>query len=225
GATEPLPQPFSGGGDVDVPVAGRKNAGRNGSRVVVAGLLGHLARDQPARRLEVEHEDLRFQQRRVHPLAATGPLALVEREQDALSQEQARRQIGDGNADPDWALPGQTGDRHQATEPLGDLIDAWSGGVWTGLAEARDAAVHDARVDRGDGIVVDAEAMLYVGTVVLNHHIGRLGELEEDVAPLRALEIEGHGALVAVQVLEVEAVATATDHIAVGGARWLDLDH
>ena len=33
--------------------------------MIVAGLLRHFLGDQPARRLEVEHEDLRLQQRRV----------------------------------------------------------------------------------------------------------------------------------------------------------------
>src|SRR5262249_49176853 len=64
-----------------------------------------------------------------------------------------------------------------------------------------------------------------VGTVILNHHVGGLSELEEDVPPFLALEVEGHCALVAVEVLEVEAVPAATNNIAVCRAGRLDLDH
>ena len=44
---------------------------------------------EPARGLEVEHEDLRLQQRGVHPLALAGCLALEQRDQDALGQRTA----------------------------------------------------------------------------------------------------------------------------------------
>ena len=62
---EALPDRAAGGGDVDVAVGGLEHAGRDRGRMIVAGLLGDLLGDQPARRLEVEHEDLRLQQRRL----------------------------------------------------------------------------------------------------------------------------------------------------------------
>ncbi len=60
-------------------------------RVIVAGLLRHFLHLQPARRLEVEHEDLRLQQRGGDPLAFAGDLALEQRGQDAERAEQCRR--------------------------------------------------------------------------------------------------------------------------------------
>jgi hypothetical protein len=60
---EPLPDFLAGRGDVDVAVGGLENSGRNARGVVVAGLRRHLAAEQPARALEVEHEYLRLQQR------------------------------------------------------------------------------------------------------------------------------------------------------------------
>ena len=66
---EPLPYGAAGYRNIHVTVGGREYAGRNTGRVVVAGLPGHFAIDQPACRLKIEHEDLRFQQRRMKPLA------------------------------------------------------------------------------------------------------------------------------------------------------------
>ena len=73
------------------PSRGLEHAGRDAGRVVVAGLLRHLAFDQPARGLEVEHEDLRLQQRGLHPLALARALALEQRDQDALGGRRGRR--------------------------------------------------------------------------------------------------------------------------------------
>src|SRR5262249_38510039 len=47
--------------DVDVAVAGREYAGGDAGRMIVAGLRCNLAADEPARGLEVEHENLRFE--------------------------------------------------------------------------------------------------------------------------------------------------------------------
>src|SRR6185295_11256872 len=52
------PDLAAGSGDVHVAVAGAKDAGRDRRRMVVARLLRDLALHQPARRLEVEHEEL-----------------------------------------------------------------------------------------------------------------------------------------------------------------------
>ena len=71
-----LPDPPAGGGDVDVAVRGLEHAGRNAGRMVVAGLLRHVLFHQPARGLEIQHENLRLQQRGLHPLAFAGDLAL-----------------------------------------------------------------------------------------------------------------------------------------------------
>src|SRR5207245_10597172 len=78
-AAEPLPQGPAHGSDVDVAVAGLENARRNAGRMVVARLWRHLAGVQPARGLEIEHEDLRLQERGRYFLTLAGLLALEER--------------------------------------------------------------------------------------------------------------------------------------------------
>src|SRR3546814_292500 len=79
GAAEPLPQDLARGGDVDVAVGGREDAGRDAGGMVVAGLLRHLAVHRPARRLEVEHRDLRLEQRGVRSEEHTSELQSLMR--------------------------------------------------------------------------------------------------------------------------------------------------
>ena len=169
-----LPQVVARRGDVDVAVAGREHAGRDRGRMIVAGLLGDLALHQPARGLEVEHEDLRLDQRGVDPLALAGALAIVEREDHRLGQQQARGEVGDRDADPHRAAARLAGDRHQPAHALRDLVDAGPCGVGAALAEARDRAVDDARIDLGHRLVVDLQPVLHVGAVVLDHDVGVL---------------------------------------------------
>jgi hypothetical protein len=147
-AAEAAEDLVAGRGDVDIAVAGLKHAGRDAGRVVVAGLLRHLVRDGPARALEVEHRDLRRQQRAFDPLALARHLALQQRDQDAHRAENPRRQIGDRDADPHRSLPRQPGDRHEPAHALGDLVEAGPVAIGAALAEARDAGIDQARVDR-----------------------------------------------------------------------------
>ena len=107
---------------------------------------------------------------------------------------------------------------------LSDLVDPWAIPVGTALPEARDAAVDQARVDRAQGFVVDAEALLHAGAVVLHDDIRIARELLEDRHALGISEVERHAPLVAVQILEVEAMAIATHAIARAAAGHLDLD-
>ena len=104
---EPLPHSLAARGDVDIAVAGLEHAGRDAGRMIVAGLLRHFAFDQPARGLEIEHEDLRLQQRGRDLLALAGLLPLEQRDQDAERGEQSGAQVGDRNADAHRPLPGR----------------------------------------------------------------------------------------------------------------------
>src|SRR6266446_4218985 len=87
------------GRNVDLPVRGREHTGGDAGRMVVARLLGDFARHQPARALEVEHKDLRFEQRGVHPLPFAAHLALDQRHQHTLGQQQPGAEIVDRDAE------------------------------------------------------------------------------------------------------------------------------
>ena len=106
-----------------------------------------------------------------------------------------------------------------------DLIDARPLRIRSVLSEARDAAVNDARIDRRHRLVVDAEPVLHVGAVVLDHHIGGPGEIEEERLALFALEVERHVQLVAMQVLVIGAEPIGAGRLAFRAARDFDLDH
>ena len=216
GAAEAGEHGAAGGGDVDVSVGGFVDAGGHEGGVVVAGLGGDFGVDGPAGGLEVEHGDLGFEEGGVDPLAFAGAFAFEEGDEDGLGEEVAGGEVGDGDADADGAVAGESVDGHDAAEALGDLVDAGAPGVGAVLAEAGDAAVDDAGVAGAAGGVVDAEAAFDVGAVVLDDDVGALDEGEEDVDGLGLLEVEGEGALVAVEVEEVGGLAGAGD--AFGGA-------
>ena len=65
------------------------------------------------------------------------------------------------------------------------------------------AVVDDLRSHRSDGGLVDAEPLHYAGPEVLHEHVGGGGEALQDGPPLARLEVEGNGALVAVEVEEL----------------------
>ena len=99
-------------------------------------------------RLEVEHRDLRREQRALHPLAFARLLALQQRDEDAHRAEDPGGEIGDRDADAHRTLAGQAGDRHQPAHALGDLIEAGPVAIGAVLAEAGDAGIDQARIDR-----------------------------------------------------------------------------
>ena len=105
-AAEAFPDRAAGGGDVDETIGGLEHAGRDRGRMVVAGLLRHFLVDQPSRGLEIEHENLRLQQRRLNVLTLLRRLALEQRRHDAECAEQSRGEIGDRDADTHRALAG-----------------------------------------------------------------------------------------------------------------------
>src|SRR5439155_15133695 len=66
--------------------------------------------------------------------------------------------------------------------------------------------------------------LLHTRAVVLHDDVGVARQLLEDRHPLRIPEVERHAPLVAVEILEVEAVAIATHAVARAPPWHLDLD-
>ncbi|MGY3220527.1 hypothetical protein ACVIM5_001134 [Bradyrhizobium sp. USDA 4512] len=121
--------------------------------------------------------------------------------------------------------PGAPGHRHQAAHALRDLIEARPLVIGAVLAEAGDAAIDDARVDRGEALIVDAELLLHVGAEILDHDVGLGGEALEHGEPALVFQVQRHGPLVAVQILKVGTPPGAARLLATGilGQR-VDLD-
>ena len=102
------------------------------------------------------------------------------------------------------------------------MVEARPVAIGAILAEARNAAIDETRVERPQRFVVDTEPELHIRAVIFDHHIRGLDQPVEDRAAVRLLEVERQAALVAVQILEIRAVAVARHIVAL--ARHLDLD-
>ena len=225
GMAEPLPHRSAHRGDVDVAVARLEHAGRNAGRVVVAGLLGDLARIEPARSLEIEHEDLGLQKRGLDLLPLPRFLPLEQRDEDPERAEEPCGEVRDGNAHPHRAPPRLAGDRHETAQSLRDLIDSGPVAIGAVLAESGDARVDEPRVHLAECRIVDAQPDLHVGPEVLHHHVGPRSETPQHGDAFLRFQIDGDAALVAMQVLEVGAVARPAGRVArVEVLGRLDLD-
>src|SRR5581483_9544385 len=145
-----------GGGDVDVAVRGRKASHWGVGRMVVAFLRRNLLVNGPARRLEIQERQAGLDQRGLHPAALARSLAIEQGDQNALGEERAGHDIGDGNADTKGTLARKPRYRHDAAHALSDLVDRGPRGIGAVLAEAGNAAIDDARVALLDRLVVDA---------------------------------------------------------------------
>src|SRR5262249_41178234 len=151
-AAEALEDVLSGGGDVDEAVARLEYAGRDAGRVIVAGLAGHILGDQPARRLEIGERDLRLKQRGAHPLALARDLPLEQGDEDTERAKNSGAEIRDRNAGAHRALARQAGDPHQPAHALRNLIEARPLAIRAVLAEAGDAGVDEAPVERFEAL-------------------------------------------------------------------------
>src|SRR4029077_9468206 len=125
-----------------------------------------------------------------------------------------RVQTDDREAARPRPLARQPRNRHQPAHALGDLVDARPLGVRPALAEPGNAAVDDARIDLLDRLVIDAEPKFYLRAEILDDDVGLLRQLEEDRLAFLGLQVEGQAAFVAMQFLEIEALAPRAGHIA-----------
>jgi hypothetical protein len=218
--------PVAGSGEVEIAVGGGKKPHRGIGGMVVAFLRRHLLVHGPARGLKIQQRDAGLDQGSLHPAAFTRDFAIEQRDQDALRQEGARHDVGDGDADADRALARNSRHRHDATHALRDLVDRGPRGIGAVLAEAGNAAIDDARIAPMDGSEIDAEPLGDAGPHVFDHYVGLFREPHQDLAAFVGFQVQRDGALVAMQVLEVRTVAPA-DQLAGLGVfrRRLDPDH
>ena len=168
-----------------------------------------------------------MQQRGVHPLAFARDLALEQRRQNAQGGVEARAHVGHGQPRAHRATALVPGHRHQPAHALDDLVKPRALGVRPVLAKARDAGQHQARVDFGERLVVQAQLGLDIGAPVFNQHVGVFDQAHQDLVGARLFEVQRHGPLVAVDVLKIPAFAVGGKHGLVGvhTRRRLDAHH
>ncbi len=122
-------------------------------------------------------------------------------------------------------MPRRASDRHQPAHALGDLIEAGALVIGAVLPEAGDAAIDQPRVDGRQRVIVDAKALFDIRSKVFDDHIGLGDQAMKYGEAARVLEVKRHRALIAMQVLEISAMAWAARLLRTGViAQGIDLD-
>src|SRR5712692_2919216 len=84
---------------------------------------------------------------------------------------------------------------HEARGGVDDVRESGALAPGARLAEARDGAVDQVRVDGGQGVVVDAEARGDPGGEVLHRDVGLAREVADDLARVGPSEVEAEAFL------------------------------
>ena len=164
-----------------------------------------------------------------HRLAYTRLVARNHRRQDGIGRHQAHRAVGKGQGH--ITRLAATGAAHQAGYSrctLNQVVVSRLSCIRPLLAVAIQACINDARIDGLEPLVIDAQALHGLRPDVVDHHIGRLHQLEKSIQALRLFEVQHQTAFVAVDVQKNRAHARVTHgtnaaHRIPG--RRLDLDH
>src|SRR2546427_794434 len=152
------------------------------------------------RRHGVEHRDLDL-------LAAARPGPREQRERHAVGRRHARDEVGDRGPDLHGRPVGEPGDVHDPRLGLHDEVVAGAVRLRPRLAEARDRAVDEPRVEPGERPVAKPELLHGPGPKVLEEDVALPDERPEDRLALRGLEVQGDALLVAVDGHEIRRLA------------------
>ena len=198
--------------------------------MAVADELRLEAGHEIVRRMRLVQRDGAVVERRVDELALAGAVALVERHHDADRGVHAGREVDHRYADAHLAALGRAVDRDEAGRGLDHGVVAGEAAQRAVGAEAGDAGMDQPRELRCQHVVVaDAPLFHRAGLEVVDQHVGRLEQLQQDVAALRLGEVERDRALVAVDAGEIGGNTFGVERRPPGAGlvalRRLDLDH
>jgi len=124
--------------------------------------------------------------------------------------------IGNGDSRSDRPLPRKTGHRHHSPHTLDDLVEARTLSIGPRLPETRNTGQDNARVYLLQRLVIDPQALLYVGPPVLDNHVSLFDHFIEYIFGFRLFEVKRQRTLVSIEVLEVATKAHIGKHICVG---------
>ena len=162
-------------GDEDLAGAGRVFLIRRDVRVRVAERAGPAAVEEPVGGVRMQQRHAAIVQRHVEELPAPRPRALVQRHQDADDGKEARRQIDDRRAEPHGTGRRIAVHAHQPGHRLKNGVVAGQAPERPVGAEARDAAMDQAREVRRQRVrIAEAPFLHRAGLEVLHQHVGRL---------------------------------------------------
>ena len=188
------------GQQIDV-VVGAAGLARIDARWRIAA--GRLARRRlPGLRLPDEHAAAvmhdRILHRRLQPPALAGRGALIERADDAEREQHAGAGVADRRPGLDRLAVALAGDAHRAAASLGDRIEAQALFVRAAVAEALDLRIDDARVERADDVIAEAQPLDRAGREILGEDIGLLGHVLDQGQAALGFEVDGDRPLVGV---------------------------
>src|SRR5208282_3695598 len=105
--------------------------------------------------------------------------------QDPLARINSAAEIGERNTDADRRTSGLASDGHVAADRLDNDVERRVVLVFAGDTEAGDGALDDAGIDAAQRRVIDLEALEDAGAKVVDHDIGYLHQIVEQLAPRR----------------------------------------
>src|SRR5262249_3509646 len=189
---EAIPVPIAGAGGVDEAVVVEASTlalveparGRGAERAPVARAHRRLAADGLSREGDAAEVDHGVLHRHLDVLAPARALTLMQGGQDADRTMQSGARIADGRS---WlerlGLP-RACEAQRASHGLRDHVEAHVVLVRP-LAEPLDLRIDQTRIDLADDAPAEAQALDGAGREVLDHHVGLLQHLREDLAPAR----------------------------------------
>ena len=192
----------------------------------VAGAVGHVL---VAVHHRAQRRGDRDRARLVHgdldPLALAGALALDERAQDAGAEMDAREEVADRGAGLGRRPVGVARRIGDAAHRLDGDVHGGEVAIGAVEAEARAAAIDQARVQLAQHLVAQSQPVHDAGGEILDQHVGLLDQRQEQLPAARLLEVEDDRLLVGVQHdqrIGLDLALAAAHHVAL---RRLDLEH
>ena len=128
---------------------------------------------------------------------------MIQGQHNAQAGEQAGKYVANGSAYTHRMTAFFTGDAHDAAHSLNNYVISGFFGVGARTAEAGAGCIDQAGVDFFQDIPAQTEFFHGAGAVVFYNYVSLFNHFFEDFAMFRILEVQGHGAFVAVQAHEV----------------------
>src|SRR5712671_3829715 len=142
--------------------------------------------------------------------ALAGPVALIERADDAERQEHAGAGVADGRPGLDRRSVALAGDAHRAAASLGDRIEAKALFIGTAGAEAFDLSVDDPWVERTDDVIAEAQPFNRAGREIFGEDVGLQNHLLDQGQAAFGFEVDSDRPLVGVVHHEIIGVRHAS---------------
>src|SRR5208337_3061092 len=131
--------------------------------------------------------------------AFAGAIAMAQRGHRTNSTMQSTHQVSDRGRVLHRRSIHRAVQRHEAGYRLRDRVVTGPAGIRTELAPSGNRHVNDVRLERAYRLVADAPFVHGPGLEIFDHDVGFGGQLEEDLAPLTASEVEAQAALVTIE--------------------------